>query len=39
VPNPLPPYLEVADWEPIKYIGWGLSKEMAEKINNYEPTH
>ena len=35
-PDPLPPYLEVADWNPMECIGWGLSKEDAEKIRDYK---
>ena len=34
MPKELPPYLEVADWNPMKMIGWGLSKEDAEKIRD-----
>ncbi len=32
IPEELPPYLEVADWNPMEMIGWGLSKENAEAI-------
>lgn len=36
VPDELPPYLEVADWDPMKMIGYGLSLEDAEKIRDYK---
>ena len=36
IPNPLPPYLEVADWNPMHWIGWPLSREDAEKIRDYK---
>lgn len=36
IPEPLPNFLEVADLKPMKYIGYGLSKEDAEKIRNYK---
>ena len=36
IPDPLPSYLEVADWDPMECIGWGLSKEDAEKIRDYK---
>jgi len=36
IPDPLPPYLEVADWNPMECIGYGLSKEDAETIRDYE---
>ena len=35
MPEELPPYLEVADWNPMEMIGWGLSKENAEAIRDY----
>ena len=35
VPDELPEYLTVADWDPMKCIGFGLSKEDAEKIRDY----
>ena len=35
VPDVLPKYLSVADWNPMEMIGWGLSKEDAEKIRDY----
>ena len=37
IPYPLPKYLEVADLDPMKCIGYGLSKEDAEKIINWKP--
>lgn len=36
IPEPLPDFLEVADWNPMECIGWGLSKEDAEKIRDYK---
>ena len=36
IPEPLPPFLEVADWNPMEMIGWGLRKEDAEKIRDYK---
>jgi len=38
VPDPLPPYLRVADWNPMEMIGNGLSKELAEMIRDYKIT-
>lgn len=35
IPKELPEYLEVADWNPMEMIGWGLSKESAEAIRDY----
>jgi hypothetical protein len=29
VPEKLPPYLEIMDWNPKNFIGYGLSEEMA----------
>lgn len=37
IPEQLPPYLEVMDLNPMEQIGWGLSKEDAEKIRDYKP--
>ena len=37
IPEQLPPYLEVMDLNPMEQIGWGLSKEAAEKIRDYKP--
>ena len=37
VPEQLPPYLKVMDLNPMEQIGWGLSKEDAEKIRDYKP--
>jgi hypothetical protein len=36
IPDPLPPYLEVSNWDPMECIGWGLSKEDAENIRDYK---
>jgi len=36
VPNPLPEYLTVFDMEPNKCIGFGLSKDDADKIAGYK---
>lgn len=36
IPEPLPTFLEVADLKPMECIGYGLSKEDAEKILNYK---
>jgi hypothetical protein len=36
IPAQLPKYLEFADWNPMEMIGWGLSKEDAEKIRDYK---
>ena len=35
IPDPLPPYLEIADWNPMEMIGWGLSRKDAERIRDY----
>ena len=35
MPDSLPEYLEYADWDPMKCIGWGLSKEDAINIRDY----
>lgn len=35
VPDALPPYLEEMDLDPMKCIGYGLSREDAEKICNW----
>ena len=35
VPEVLPKYLSVASWDPMEMIGFGLSKEQAEKIRDY----
>jgi hypothetical protein len=32
IPNPLPKHFSILDVDPIKMIGFGLSKEDAEKI-------
>ncbi len=36
LPKELPPYLEVTFWDPMKNIGNGLSKELAEMIRDYK---
>ena len=36
IPEQLPPYLEFMDLNPMEQIGWGLSKEVAEKIRDYK---
>jgi hypothetical protein len=36
IPNPLPPYLEVLDVDPWECVGFGLTKEMAKKLRDYE---
>ena len=37
IPEVLPSYITEFECEdPTQYIGWGLSKEDAEKIKNYE---
>jgi hypothetical protein len=35
IPELLPPYLEVKNWDPMEMIGWGLSKEEAEQIRDF----
>ena len=35
IPDPLPKFLTVQDWDPMEMVGWGLSKEDAEKIRDY----
>lgn len=37
IPEELPEYLKVEDWNPMKCIGYGLSKENAEKIRDWKP--
>lgn len=39
VPDILPSYLEDLNLLPIDCIGYGLSKEDAEEINNYKPNY
>jgi len=36
VPDELPSYLTVSDWDPMKMIGWGLSEENAILIRDYK---
>jgi hypothetical protein len=36
IPDPLPEFLFVAELDPMKMIGWGLSLEQAEKIAAYK---
>ena len=35
IPDPLPKFLTAQDWDPMEMVGWGLSKEDAEKIRDY----
>lgn len=37
IPVELPSYLTIQEWDPMKFIGWGLSQKDAEKIRDYEP--
>jgi len=32
VPDELPPWIKIEDWDPMKFIGHGLSKEDAEML-------
>jgi len=36
VPEPLPKYITVLGLDPMECVGWGLSKEDAEKIRDYK---
>ena len=36
VPEELPEFLKVVDWDPMERIGWGLSQERAEAIRDYK---
>jgi hypothetical protein len=36
IPDSLPIYLKFMDLNPMECIGWGLSKEDAEKIRDYK---
>ena len=36
VPDDLPPYIKIRDYDPMKFIMNGLSQENAEKIRDYE---
>ena len=36
VPDILPDFLTPLDLDPMEQIGWGLSKEWAEKIRDYK---
>ncbi len=36
VPDNLPAYLTIRDWDPMKRIGWGLSLDDAKKITEYQ---
>ena len=36
LPDPLPPYLTVKDWNPMEMIGFGLDEKSVEKIRDYE---
>jgi hypothetical protein len=35
LPEPLPEHFSILDLNPMEQIGWGLSKEDAEKIRDY----
>ena len=37
IPKELPPYLEFKDLDPMKMIGWGLSKKDSERIRDAKP--
>lgn len=39
LPKELPPYLEILDSDPMDSIGYGLSKEKAEEIRDYNPNN
>lgn len=36
IPNELPEHITELDLDPMEQIGWGLSKEDAEKIRDYK---
>jgi len=36
IPDELPKYLTVRDWNPMEMIGWGLSEEDAISIRDYK---
>ena len=36
IPIPLPKHFSILEVDPMKMIGWGLSKEDAEKIRDYK---
>lgn len=36
IPDPLPEFLEEFNGEPKKYIGWGLTEELAKKLTKSE---
>ena len=36
VPIELPPYIEIVNYNPIKFIGFGLDKKTAKKIIDYK---
>ena len=38
IPDPLPEYLTAHEGDPMEYIGYGLSREMAEAIRDYTNT-
>jgi len=35
IPENLPPYLSIEDWNPMEKINWGLSEEQAINIRDY----
>lgn len=35
IPENLPPFITAQDWSPMDKIGYGLSREVAEKIRDY----
>ena len=37
IPDTLPPYLYILDADPMEMIGFGLSKDNAIKIRDYNP--
>lgn len=36
IPDPLPEHIDILNADPIKMIGWGLSREDAINIANYK---
>lgn len=36
IPDELPPFIEVADWDPMEQVGNGLDQEVAESIRDYK---
>jgi hypothetical protein len=37
IPEPLPPFLEEADLNPMECIGYGVSTKIAKMIRDYKP--